>query len=154
MPGQTRVVEDTSASTLPSPPAPIFRLKQTLGGVGKGALCPAFSPGGRWLVCGDADGPIALRDAVTGDQFRTLKEVDGTATPLCFSPDGRLLAASGLTGRIVIKHTHDRGRAVFPEKTAVIVSQAIHAIEGDYLSEACLVERQGIDDAFGEKKLL
>jgi RNA polymerase sigma factor (sigma-70 family) len=55
----------------------------------------AFSPDGKVLAIGQDDGRVALRDAATGKQLRELKGATDSTLALCFSPDGRLLAAAG-----------------------------------------------------------
>lgn len=58
--------------------------------------CPiCFSPDGRLLVYGSPDGPIRLHDTRSGHVLGALAARAGDAADLAFSPDGRLLAASG-----------------------------------------------------------
>jgi len=56
-----------------------------------------FSVDGRWVVTADRsdDAPILVWDAVTGEQIAALPETLQWLSALSFSPDGRMLLASG-----------------------------------------------------------
>ena len=56
-----------------------------------------FSADGRWVVTADSseDAPILVWDAVTGEQIAALPETLQRLSTLSFSPDGRMLLASG-----------------------------------------------------------
>jgi RNA polymerase sigma factor (sigma-70 family) len=54
-----------------------------------------FSPDGKVLAIGQHDGRVTLWDVATGKKLRQLKGLTPKAVEMAFSPDGRLLAASG-----------------------------------------------------------
>jgi WD40 repeat protein len=58
----------------------------------------AFSPDGRTLVAGGHQCPLVVWDVATGREARRLGSEDDVPKRPCFSPDGKLLAASGKGG--------------------------------------------------------
>jgi WD40 repeat protein len=52
----------------------------------------SYSPDGKFLVSGAADGTIKLWDTATGDLKQTHEETGGNVTAATFSPDGKVLA--------------------------------------------------------------
>jgi eukaryotic-like serine/threonine-protein kinase len=60
----------------------------------------AYSPDGRWLASGSADGAVIVRDTETGREAQVLRHPDGISG-LAFSPDGRRLA--GAAGNSIVK---------------------------------------------------
>ena len=80
------------------------RVVRTLGGHAKSAESVAFSPDGRTIATGSSresadykeSAVVWLWDAASGKKFRELKEFGSRrVNSLAFSPDGRLIAASG-----------------------------------------------------------
>lgn len=55
----------------------------------------AYSPDGRWLAAGNADGKVRLFDAWTGRTGKTFDHKSVAVSSLSFSPDGRWLASGG-----------------------------------------------------------
>jgi len=62
--------------------------------------CVTFSPQGRTLVTGSANGTVQLWDARSYARLETLSAFTGQVFSVAFSPDGRFLAAGGLNGAI------------------------------------------------------
>src|SRR5262249_6742042 len=60
------------------------------------ARVAALHPDLTRLATGSDDGAILLWDTATGQQVMSLKAFSGKITSLCFSPDGRRLAALGI----------------------------------------------------------
>src|SRR5205807_1041283 len=61
----------------------------------------AFSPSGEQLACFDLDGTTRIIDRATGKELRKFKGGDmdgffGDQTALVYSPDGKMIATSGL----------------------------------------------------------
>jgi WD40 repeat protein len=61
-------------------------------------LC--FSPGGRLLVAGCADGTVRIHDPTTGREVATLAEHKGRVHALAFSADGTALATASEDGTV------------------------------------------------------
>jgi WD40 repeat protein len=55
----------------------------------------AFSPDGRMVLTGNADGEVTVFDAPSGKRVRTVTQPAGVIRAVAWSPDGRLLAAAG-----------------------------------------------------------
>jgi WD40 repeat protein len=79
------------------------RLKRTMR-PGQGRMYSvAYSPDGRRLALGDAQGQIFLMDAGTGQKVARLREHNGKVSSLTFSGDGKLLASAGSDGLIRLR---------------------------------------------------
>ena len=63
----------------------------------RGFVCQVkFSPDGKTVVSGGADGTIKFWDAATGNERQTLKAHSGTVRALLYSPDGKYLVSAGV----------------------------------------------------------
>ncbi len=60
---------------------------------------PTWSPDGRYLVCGDDDGRLYLRDMRRHILVSVLRSHDSVTTACQFSPDGQFLVTSDLGGQ-------------------------------------------------------
>ena len=70
---------------------------ETAPGVsGDGGVPLAFSPDGKRLAVGGAEGSVRLWDVTTRQAVADLKGSQGRVTALAFSADGKLLASGGL----------------------------------------------------------
>jgi prenyltransferase beta subunit len=58
----------------------------------------AFSPDGKLLAAGAADGSVHLRRTETGEEHAVLRAHENAVAAVAFSPDGRTLAAGGYDG--------------------------------------------------------
>ena len=74
-----------------------FQLKGTLPGDPE-FFAVAFSPDGRYLVTGRANGKVQVWDARTGEEVGTLGTHKRAIRGVVFSPDGKHLASASRTG--------------------------------------------------------
>ena len=63
---------------------------------------PAFSPDGKQIALGKADGSVSVWDLATGHESHSFHEHASHVSHLCFSHDSTLLASAGDDNRIVI----------------------------------------------------
>jgi WD40 repeat protein/serine/threonine protein kinase len=89
----------------------------------------AYSPCGRFIASGSGtwyagkdDGDVKIWDANSGKELHTLERNIGTVFAVDFSPDGRLLATAGRSGKIVLwnPETGERLRELPGHPTAVL----------------------------------
>jgi WD40 repeat protein/class 3 adenylate cyclase len=113
-PGSTVEVWDTRTWT--------NRFRLAVGGQ---ASSIAYSPDGRVLGVGTADGSVVLFDAGTGKQAGApIKAATGPVDPISFSPDGRLVAASSNDQTLTLWDLRSRKRlgTTFPVEEAAVPS--------------------------------
>src|SRR5437588_2818430 len=92
----------TACSTLnagvdPVPPAAVFQPGTTVWNY-QGAsniFTAAWSPNGRYVAIGEADGTVQVRDAVKGTVTLSLEGHTGAVWAIAWSPDGKRLATAG-----------------------------------------------------------
>jgi WD40 repeat protein len=80
----------------------------------------AFSPDGKLLTAGAADGSVQLRRTNSGEEHAVLRSHENAVAAVAFSPDGRTLASGGYdhaatlwnVGNGELKHTLDGHRGV------------------------------------------
>ncbi|MEM3564526.1 MAG: hypothetical protein QXR19_14930 [Candidatus Jordarchaeaceae archaeon] len=96
------------------PPNQLERLEDELGGldellgplgvllrVGRNIVSVCWSPDGRYIAGGGADGTITIWDSEKGIRRRTLYK-SSPVLSVCWSPDGRYIAGGGADGTITI----------------------------------------------------
>jgi WD40 repeat protein len=69
-----------------------------LGGDGENVWSVAFSPDGRWVVSGSADGTARVWDAESGEQLRVLHGHEDAVESAAFSPDASRVVTSSDDG--------------------------------------------------------
>ena len=76
----------------------------------------AFSPDGKILATGSADGTVQLWDVATHQQIGApiTAEQRGGRSRVAFSPDGKTLATSSGDGRPVVGRGHPPARSAHP----------------------------------------
>ncbi len=72
----------------------------TLKGHTDGVISVCFSPDGRRVATGAADGTVKVWNAATGQEIATLNGHTVTVWSVCFSPDGRGLASASQDGTV------------------------------------------------------
>lgn len=73
------------------------RVFATIADLDMAAFCLAFSPDGRRLACGCADGRVSIRDVATGLRVRADERHAEPVGALAFSPDGTWVTSVGLS---------------------------------------------------------
>jgi WD40 repeat protein len=79
------------------------------------ALSVAFSPCGRWLLSGGADGRVCWWDVDSGALHHSIIAHNGEVAAVCFGADATQAASAGRDGHLVLyheqrisaRHTHD-----------------------------------------------
>jgi WD40 repeat protein len=84
----------------------------------------AFSPDGRMVLTGNAEGEVTVWDAHSGKRVRTVTQPAGVIRAVAWPPDGRLLAAAG-SGKEVRLCEAETGREAGTLKGHTAVIQAI-----------------------------
>lgn len=74
-------------------------MQSTFPGFGAAVVAVAFSPDGRLLAAGSANGKVVLEDEATGRATATF-QTGSVVNDVRFSPDGRTLAASTKSGTV------------------------------------------------------
>jgi WD40 repeat protein len=70
--------------------------------VGEGFLSASFSPDGRRLALGGADGTVRIWDMPSAQERAVFHENTGDVSHVVFSPDGKRLVSSSIRGRVVL----------------------------------------------------
>ncbi len=71
------------------------RVRATIADLDMAAFCLAFSPDGRQLACGCADGCVTIRDVATGSRVRADVRHAEPVGAVRFSPDGSWVTSVG-----------------------------------------------------------
>lgn len=88
------------------------RVFATIADLDMAAFCLAFSPDGRLLACGCADGRVSIRDAATGVRVRADERHIEPVGALAFSPDGTWVTSVGQSMNPVTREASARTTSV------------------------------------------
>ena len=97
-----------------APPASALRLGSTLWTYqgASSVFTAAWSPDGKYLALGEADGTVQVRDAVTGKLTFSLYGHTGAVWALAWSPDGTRIASASWDTTVQVWEA-TTGRQVF-----------------------------------------
>ena len=101
-----------SSRDSPTPSLPVYKplkvnykQKFVLTGHKKGISQVKFSPDGRWIASGAADGTIKIWDAITGKHMRTLEGHLAGVSTIAWSPDSSAIASGSDDKTIRLWHS-------------------------------------------------
>jgi WD40 repeat protein len=99
----------------------------------------AFSPDGRWLVSGHADGAILLWDVAEREAVANLNEHHGSVRAVAFSPDGKHLASASEDRSVIVWDT-ERGT-----KQAALVGHGTRVTAVTFSTDGSWIASSGQD---------
>jgi WD40 repeat protein len=94
----------------------------------------AFSPDGKLIACGCADGTVKVWNATTGEESLTLKGHSSAVVSVAFSPDGKRIASASVDQTVKLWDVATAQETLTLKGHSAPVASVVFSPDGDRLA--------------------